>query len=235
MKKIVLIAFSLLFIISAKDSVAQTFSIPKDTVKYAVQNLGYAEDVLSYIKNETSAPIKLNWKIVSHNMPASWTSSFGLCDNVLCYGSTIVGTPGPSQLTDTFSTTCPFKISMAFNNAVHGVYYVTSAITDGTFTDSVTFLIEKFPTNVNAVRTSADGISMYPNPAQDELNVLFSSNAGIRNITVYNLIGKAMTVYKVTSNTSAKLNIQNIPSGIYFIRLTDAHGHVVATRKFTRQ
>lgn len=79
-----------------------------------------------------------------------------------------------------------------------------------------------------------DGIAVYPNPAYGELNVLFDINTGIRNITVYNLIGKAITVYKVNGN-SAKLDTENLPSGIYFIRLIDGQGRVVATRKFTHQ
>jgi hypothetical protein len=99
----------------------------------------------------------------------------------------------------------------------------------------MTFLVTKFPTSVSTTKTSTDGISLYPNPASDELNVLFNPNGGIKNITIYNMIGKAVTVYKVTANNSAKLDIQNIPAGIYFIRLSDAHGRVVATRKFTRQ
>lgn len=89
-------------------------------------------------------------------------------------------------------------------------------------------------TGIQSVNKTSDIVSLYPNPAGSELNVLFDGNAGIRNIIVYNMIGKPVTVYKV-NGSSAKLDIENIPSGIYFIRLTDAQGHVMATRKFTHQ
>jgi hypothetical protein len=62
---------------------------------------------------------------------------------------------------------------------------------------------------------------------------LFNEAAGIRNIAVYNLIGKPVMVYKVTDNNSAKLNIGSIPSGVYFLRLFDGQGRVTAIRKFT--
>lgn len=80
-----------------------------------------------------------------------------------------------------------------------------------------------------------DLVTIYPNPARSELNVIFDSKLDIRTIAVYNLIGKVVSVFKVTSGTSARLDIDNIPSGIYFIRLTDSQGKVAATCKFTRQ
>lgn len=235
MKKFLLIGLSLFTIAAAKNSFAQqTFSFPKDTVRYAVQYNG-VEDVSNNVKNETTSPLKINWKIVDHNMPTTWSSTFGLCDNVTCYGANIVGKPGTSQLTDTFSSTLPFKISMQFNNSDPSTRYVTVELKEGIYTDSMTFIMEKFPSNVNNVKQNNDGISLYPNPASDELNVRFSAAAGINYITVYNMIGKALTVYKVTASNSAKLDIQNLPSGIYFIRLSDNQGRIVATRKFTRQ
>jgi hypothetical protein len=89
-------------------------------------------------------------------------------------------------------------------------------------------------TGIQSINRASDIITLYPNPAGYELNVLYDANAGIRNIIVYNMIGKPVTVYKVAGN-SARLDIENIPSGIYFIRMVDGQGHVMATRRFTHQ
>ncbi len=78
-------------------------------------------------------------------------------------------------------------------------------------------------------------ISMYPNPAHNELNVIFDAASDVKNILVYNIIGRVMSVYKITDSNSANLNLENIPSGIYFVRLINSHGEMVATRKFTKQ
>jgi hypothetical protein len=240
MKKLLLVGLSLVSLIASKNAIAQSFSFPKDTVKYAVQGCpnqqsGCTEDIHNDIKNETTGQLTLSWKIIAETLPTSWESTFGLCDNVLCYGNNIMG--GSTQQTAPIpaSATMPFKISMDFAAAVQGTHNLIVSVTDGTYTDTMTFLVTKFPTSVSTTKTSTDGISLYPNPASDELNVLFNPNGGIKNITIYNMIGKAVTVYKVTANNSAKLDIQNIPAGIYFIRLSDAQGRVVATRKFTRQ
>ena len=92
----------------------------------------------------------------------------------------------------------------------------------------------KVPTAVTNINNQESNILLYPNPAREELNVVFSATADIKTIAVYNIIGKVLVVYKVTGD-SANMNLENIPSGIYFVRLTNSHGDVVVTRKFTKQ
>ncbi len=83
---------------------------------------------------------------------------------------------------------------------------------------------------------SADDIILYPNPAREAVNVIFDEKFNVRTIAVYNLIGKLMgPIYKPASNNSAKIDLSDMPTGIYFLRLMDAQGHFVATRRFTRQ
>jgi hypothetical protein len=80
-----------------------------------------------------------------------------------------------------------------------------------------------------------DEVVLYPNPAHEEVNIVYGNDAGVKNIAIYNLIGKVVSVFKPIGNSSAKLFIDNLPQGIYFVRLIDAQGAVIATRKFTRQ
>ncbi len=82
---------------------------------------------------------------------------------------------------------------------------------------------------------SSDNVALYPNPARSELNVTYSAQAGGSTIFVYNLIGRVVHVYKPTDNSGAKLNIADMPAGIYFVRLQDAQGAIISTRKFTRE
>ncbi len=81
----------------------------------------------------------------------------------------------------------------------------------------------------------ADEIVIYPNPAHDEVNIVYGADAGVKTIAIYNLIGKVVSVFKPIDNSSANLSIDNLPMGIYFVRLVNAQGAVVAARKFTRQ
>jgi hypothetical protein len=77
-------------------------------------------------------------------------------------------------------------------------------------------------------------VAIFPNPARNEVNVAVDPALGIKTISVYNLIGKVVISSKVTSN-NVKMDIEDIPVGIYFLRAIDAQGRVITTRKFTHQ
>lgn len=212
---------------------AQSFTVDKDTNTSVVPN-----DNKINFTNVSSSTITLKWNIVATNLPQSWQlSGFGICDNNLCwnYDTTSSEWIKPRTSKDVApNTKMELKLQIADNNLPNGgPYFVTVNVNNGSDNIPVTYLVSKFPTGISTIRRSED-ITIYPNPAHNELNVLFDGNAGIKNISVYNLIGKVVSVYRVSGN-SAKLELSNIPSGIYFVRLVDNVGNVVATRKFTRQ
>ena len=67
-------------------------------------------------------------------------------------------------------------------------------------------------------------ISLYPNPAQEVLNI--SSANSITKIEVYDLLGK-----KVASNNNAKnVNVAALGKGVYIVKVAQENGSVVAKR-----
>lgn len=220
---------------------AQNFTLDHgDSVKAAI-----GSDMTSMhnnVTNITSAPIKLTWKVISTNMTGTWTTPgvVGVCDNKLCYTNDATNSllNGVNTYTsDDYAPAAPgdFHLQLAgLNGVAAGSAYISVSLTNGAQTDTATFVVTKWSTGVTNVTKVSDDVVLYPNPAQDQVNVLFDSKANIKNITLYNLIGKAMRVYRVSGN-SAKLDIADIPSGIYFLRLQDAQGRVIATRKLTHQ
>ena len=67
-------------------------------------------------------------------------------------------------------------------------------------------------------------ISLYPNPAQEVLNV--SSANSITKIEVYDLLSK-----KVASNNNAKnINVAALGKGVYVVKVAQENGSVVAKR-----
>jgi hypothetical protein len=248
MKKAILVFLSVVGVFTAQAQ--STFSIA-DTVKGIAGPDGTIE-----IHNDiipTSGPIKINWKVKSvGNLPASWYSgdnNFGICDNNNCFLYTNDGSPVDaivhktsfittgSSTTEKASRNFKIVIDAGEDYPAGGPYYITATLTDtndASSTKNVVFAFSKWPTSVSNVNQTTDDISIYPNPAKGDINVVFNGNAGIKNISVYNLIGKVVSVYKVNGN-SAKLDLSNMPSGIYFMRLVDNTGRIVATRKFTHQ
>lgn len=228
---------SIPFILIAGQTNAQTFSFSKDTVTATA----YAYiDIYNNVTNLTSSAITINWKVINETLPQSWEDNvgFGLCDNITCYDKGIFS--GSTQTMDTISGGAQslFKVQLdvspsAVTPATTPVY-VSVELTDGTTTDTVTFAIHKWGTNINKVSANNEDINVYPNPAYGDVNVTFSKDMGIRNIAIYNLVGKQISNYRVSTN-SAKLDLGKVPAGIYFLRLVDGNGRTVATRRFTHQ
>ena len=65
---------------------------------------------------------------------------------------------------------------------------------------------------------------VYPNPADDILYVELSG-AGIANITLYDLQGRAVGAnHDSPLQGIATLNVRNVPAGVYVLRVTDTNG-----------
>ncbi len=231
--------FALPLLFSSNKSEAQSFSMQKDTATAAVY--GYI-DLYNNLTNLTSDTIRVNWKVLSHTLPPSWVSgaSFGICDNVTCYDGQILS--GSVQTTDTIgaNATMPFKLQLDVSSSsvvptTGTPYTATIELSQGSTTDTVIFAAYKWNTNnVGKVTMSREDVVLYPNPAYNEVNVTFNRELGVRNVAIYNLVGKQVSAYRV-NGTSAKIDIEKIPAGIYFLRLSDNNGRVVATRRFTHQ
>jgi len=248
MKKVLLIVFSFIALSSPSLVKAQSFSMASDTVWATIDSTGTVNDLIT---NNTSSPLTLKWHVLSTSFPSDWLTeiAFGICDNNICYLNTGTSTSlwnsstnsGGTFTTDTYAvhtTTGPFHLQLDLTGAGPGTHVVTVGLSDASsFTNTTaTFIITKpGVSSVPGIPGTESDVKIYPNPATNELNAVYNASADVKTIAVYNIIGKIMNVYKVTDNTSANLNIDNIPSGIYFVRLVNSHGEVVVTRKFTKQ
>lgn len=201
---------------------------------------GYGDDISIHndITNNSGSAATYDWKLVNGNLDAGWTFT-GVCDNKTCYNETVATavthTTNPVQDDSTMIFKAVFTESGAANGSTAWVkanIYPTGFPLDA---KSLTFVITKsnVTSTVNITKFE-DNIVVFPNPARNSVNVIYDADMNVKNIGIYNLIGKMVSVYKV-GNTSAKLDVDNLPSGIYFIRLFNNQGKVVGTRKFTHQ
>lgn len=210
---------------------------------------GLTTEVHNHIKSGSSAPMVLRWSVLSANFGTGWDMiGSGVCDNNLCYSAT----PG-SASNNIFNngsqyTSYPYNTSfgdfhVVFASTTTPPPLGSSAVVRVSMRDTsgatparlLTFIAYKAATGVTNINSS-DDVVIYPIPARKEVNVVFDESAGIKYIAVYNLIGKLMgPVYRPSANGSARIDISDIPSGIYFLRLMDATGRVAVTRRFTKQ
>ena len=252
MKKILLLSVCALGLLSPKKVSAQaTFTVTSDTVW---QTVAGSATVVDAVSNLTGNTLNLKWRVVSSSFPADWytPTALGICDNSGCILNTSDqlwnGTSGSFDSSLYYANTAhdsmgDFHLQLDFSSATSvGSHYLTISMADvtngsfGGYSRTFTFVINRWPAAITNVNNPESDVVLYPNPTtSDEINLVYNPSADVKNIAVYNVIGKMMNVYKVTDNTGANLKLDNVPSGIYFVRLFNSHGDVVATRKFTKQ
>lgn len=75
------------------------------------------------------------------------------------------------------------------------------------------------PSDVGVSQHVTDYVRIYPNPASDLLFVERKDGAAVSQIALYDMQGRAVGV-----SDSSPVGIGHLPSGIYFVRVTDADG-----------
>lgn len=79
--------------------------------------------------------------------------------------------------------------------------------------------------STNKINNNISGLSIYPNPAKNILNVT-SDSLEAKSVAIYNVLGKVVLTANVTNNP---INIANLATGVYVVKVTEADK--TATRK----
>jgi hypothetical protein len=201
--------------------------------------------VYNRVKSGTSNNVVLKWNVVYRSFDNGFDeTASGICDNNQCYyasssnnffanGNIFYSYPYNSSGFGDFHVL--FGLSGTPTVGAMAVARINAYDTVSHTTRTLTFIAKKCALGISSV-SSTDEIVLYPNPARDAINVIYDASAGIKTMAVYNIIGKLMgPIYKPSSSNSAKIDLDDMPTGIYFLRLMDGQGRVIATRRFTRQ
>lgn len=87
------------------------------------------------------------------------------------------------------------------------------------------------PLTVGITENKIVKAELFPNPATGILNV--SSEIKLSSVEIYNVLGSLVYRLEINKDT-AELNIAELPSDIYFVRLHDIKGNSV-TKKIVKQ
>ena len=213
--------------------------------------------VVNGIRSGSANDVVLRWRVVSSSTsfgPGWEMVGSGVCDNNTCYSAS---TASNNLFTNDMNFTSnaydnsafpaggsygdpahDFHVIFTANNPPNGssaVVRINATDVNSMATKMLTFIAYKGSLGVTNF-SSSDDIVIWPNPAHDVVNVMYDEKAGVKTIAVYNLIGKLVgPIYRPVSAGSAHLELNDMPTGVYFLRLMDGQGRVVATRRFTRQ
>ncbi len=78
-------------------------------------------------------------------------------------------------------------------------------------------------------------LSIYPNPVEKTLKIKKLQNINLKNASIFDISGRLISSVDLTQTISEKrIALNNITKGIYFIRITDDQGGIIA-RKFIKE
>lgn len=77
-----------------------------------------------------------------------------------------------------------------------------------------------------------NSISVFPNPAVDNLIIETSNNEKVTAVKVYDVLGKLLVNNNVNETERLELNVSGLEKGIYYVEITTGTG--VAVKKFNK-
>jgi hypothetical protein len=113
-----------------------------------------------------------------------------------------------------------YYVTAVFNNSLNSQFLCESPASD-----TVTI---QFPA-VGIPEVSGGSIMIYPNPANDVVNV--KSDFNISRIEVLNFIGQTVYSENTVNSKLVKINTSSLQSGVYFVKVTTSKG--IRTVKIT--
>jgi hypothetical protein len=116
----------------------------------------------------------------------------------------------------------PHSIKLPFPNQLTRVYYPNYRTGLAPICDSTI----RFVTNNSEIRNYLKTISVYPNPATEELQILLSGTLNYKSqIELINHLGQTVIKNILEPGTeSLSLKIQQVAPGIYLLKLEDKNG-----------
>lgn len=121
--------------------------------------------------------------------------------------------------------TAPLNLANSYNKASIFFNFGTTGAQAGEKTyywDDMYFGVYN---DVNYLNASNNNVSIYPNPAEN--NLYIRSNTTFNKVAIHNVVG---TQIKEFSNVLQSINVSDLKTGVYIIRLTDTNGKTVASR-----
>ena len=146
-------------------------------------------------------------------------------DNYLDYGSNSAYNPdfGPGRLN--IDGIPPF-------NGTQGDWYTGWSSADA---PSIGLKVGNYTSFLNTNENLMDGsYKLFPNPANSEINILSTNNSNYSNIEIHDLSGRIVKIVNSRTSNNTTLDVSDLKSGNYIIKITDNNGKVESLKMIKR-
>jgi len=201
-------------------------------INYTVEYGVYTYSAKDTITNNTANAREFRWVRNVNDLPEGWVT--GICDVNTCHNvntshmTFTLGAYESAELGPMFFPADPFSTDpLPHGLGIVEIYVYALDNEDVNATTTINFEISP-PVSTKNLETL--NLKVYPNPATD-----FISIQGITHpvdMAVYNFTGQRVMEERRLTNTSELVSIQQLPQGIYFVKITSKQGLTKTLRFF---
>jgi Secretion system C-terminal sorting domain len=202
------------------------------TITPQVQNVNVNSDSIEIrakatIKNTSTTTKKFTWKRSILSLTSGWATN--VCDSKGCWVPSVDVAPEVIELAPNATSNMDVYIRPEKKAGAATVEVKVFEVGNETNTVTGRWLFST-TTKTREANANNTNIRIYPNPTIDYFQI--TEDDGIDKVVIYNIIGRQMRTYKVTDN--GKYNVNDLPEGLYIIRLLAANGATVKTIRLSR-
>jgi hypothetical protein len=196
-------------------------------------------ELANHLTNITSSPITINWKVVSVSIPGDW-KVVGLCDNNTCYSEEPIlnGTntpPATSPIAPAGNSLFDLRVYAPITGA-NGTGTVKVRTNTLSQVDTLVFIINKTATGISTIKLDDKRVSLYPNPATNMLQVYTDKALNPQSISIVNITGVQNIATSIEKGKEVtNIDINALATGMYMVKVIDANGQMITTRKFVKK
>lgn len=208
-----------------------TISLTPQIVNAPVSLDSFEVKAKAIFKNTSNSTKKFVWKRTIIAMTSGWQAL--ICDSKGCWASGV--SEAPEQIELAPNATSNIDVYVRPNRVTGAATIEVKVYEVGNETNAVTgrYLLATTTTTKDVNSRTNTGVKVYPNPATDYFSIQDDYDV-VERIVVYNMIGRVMKNYNTTNNTNNKYILNDLPEGLYIIRLLNARGGTVKTIRLNK-
>lgn len=205
----------------------------------------------NFIKNISNQPYKVRWRLITVDTTVDTSNEValnnrwfvtGICDNILCRGEFGAWYYGNSDISNTVvpDTTMLIEVNVYAPTSSPDTSEVFKVeLKSPNQTDTAVFVLTKVHgTGISSIALSDNRVAVYPNPlpANGQLHLFVNKDLRADKVVIYNLIGQKQAGFALAGQSELhSLNVGNLPSGMYIVKIVGVKGQVITSRKFIKQ
>lgn len=209
-----------------------TVTITPGIVNSAVNPDSFEIKGKATLKNTSGQTKRFVWQRNIISLPSAWQAL--VCDVNQCWTSGVSVSPDTIVLAANGTSNLDVYIRP---NHVSGAATIELKVTEvGNTANTVTgrYLFATSTSTRETPKSYSNSnipVKIYPNPTTDYF-MLTDNNDVVDRVVIYNIIGRQVRAYKAVDNF--KYSVNDLPEGIYIIRLLNNSGNTVKTIRLNK-